>query len=224
MDGQYNSGVHNELDLFMSSKHNHLFQDNHNDEMDGLLEATNVMGNTNDANVVDADHDNNDGETHSEQRMDTRSANYHCLRSEQILQLEAYNTYSINVSVFRDCPYPDEKLQKDLSERLGMNAQQVKFWFQNKRTFSKGKMQRWETQNRWVENERLKTERQAIMLAMQNKTCLKCRGVMVQSQGTSERERLYTENMRLKEELLHATAYLKEGLRRNGMLLPWARN
>ncbi|VAH73786.1 unnamed protein product [Triticum turgidum subsp. durum] len=215
MDGQYNSGVHNELDLFMSSKHNHLFQDNHNDEMDGLLEATNVMGNTNDANVVDADHDNNDGETHSEQRMDTRSANYHCLRSEQILQLEA---------VFRDCPYPDEKLQKDLSERLGMNAQQVKFWFQNKRTFSKGKMQRWETQNRWVENERLKTERQAIMLAMQNKTCLKCRGVMVQSQGTSERERLYTENMRLKEELLHATAYLKEGLRRNGMLLPWARN
>ena len=85
-------------------------------------------------------------------------------------------------------------------------------------------MQRWETQNCWVENERLKTERQAIMLAMQNKTCLKCRGVMVQTQDTSERQRLYTENMRLKEELLHATAYLKEGLRRNGMSLPWARN
>ncbi|KAF7094908.1 hypothetical protein CFC21_097178 [Triticum aestivum] len=127
-------------------------------------------------------------------------------------------------SVFRDCPYPDEKLRKDLSERLGMSAQQVKFWFQNKRTFSKGKMQRWETQNHWVENERLKTEHQAIMLAMQNKTCLKCRGVMVQTQDTSERQCLYTENMRLKEELLHATTYLKEGLRRNGMSLPRARN
>ncbi|XP_044428385.1 homeobox-leucine zipper protein HDG1-like [Triticum aestivum] len=184
MDGewlQYNSGVHNKFDLFMTSKHNHLFQDNHSDEMDGLLEATTVVGNTDDANIVATDHNNNDGETHN------------------------------------------EKLQKDLSERLGMSAQQVKFWFQNKSTFSKGKMQRWETQNRWVENERLKTERQAIMLAMQNKTCLKCRGVMVQTQDTSERQRLYTENMRLKEELLHATAYLKEGLRRNGMSLPWAR-
>ncbi|EMS49412.1 Homeobox-leucine zipper protein ROC4 [Triticum urartu] len=175
---QYNSGVHNEFDLFMTSKHNHLFQDNHSDEMDGLLEATTVVGNTDNANIVAVDHGNNDGETHN------------------------------------------EKLQKDLSERLGMSAQQVKFWFQNKRTFSKGKMQRRETQNRWVENERLKTERQAIMLAMQNKTCLKCRGVMVQTQDTSEHQRLYTENMRLKEELLHATAYLKEGLRRNGMSLP----
>ncbi|VAI73068.1 unnamed protein product [Triticum turgidum subsp. durum] len=218
MDGewlQYNSGVHNEFDLFMTSKHNHLFQDNHSDEMDGLHEATTVVGNTDDANVVAADHNNNDGETHSEQKMAKRRANYHHLHSEQILQLEA---------VFRDCPYPDEKLRKDLSERLGMSAQQVKFWFQNKRTFSKGKMQRWETQNHWVENERLKTEHQAIMLAMQNKTCLKCRGVMVQTQDTSERQCLYTENMRLKEELLHATTYLKEGLRRNGMSLPRARN
>ena len=85
-------------------------------------------------------------------------------------------------------------------------------------------MQRWETQNCWVENERLKTERQAIMLAMQNKTYLKCRKVMVQTQDTSERQRLYTKNMRLKEELLHATAYLKEGIRQNGMSLPWARD
>ena len=78
-------------------------------------------------------------------------------------------------------------------------------------------MKWWWTQHRWVENERLKTERQAIMLAMQNKTCLKCRGVMVQTQDTSEHQRLCTENMRLKEELRRATAYLKEGLYRNGM-------
>ncbi|KAF7041772.1 hypothetical protein CFC21_051522 [Triticum aestivum] len=223
MDGD-NSGVHNEFDLFMTSTHNHLFQHNHSDEMDDLPGASTIVGNTDDANVVVADHDNNDGETHSEQTMATRRAKYHRLCSEQIQQLEAYNTYSINVSVFWDCPYPNEKLRKDLSERLGMSAQQVKFWFQNKRTFNKGKMQRWETQNCWIENKKLKTERQAIMLAMQNKTCLKCRGVMVQTQHTSEFQRLYTENMRLKEELLHATAYLKEGLRRNGMSLPSARD
>ncbi|KAM3314552.1 hypothetical protein ACQJBY_033401 [Aegilops geniculata] len=214
MDGD-NSGVHNEFDLSMTSTHNHLFQHNHSDEMDDLLGVSTIVGNTDDANVVVADHDNNDGETHSEQRMATRRTKYHRLRSEQIQQLEA---------VFRGCPYPNEELRKDLSERLGMSAQQVKFWFQNKRTFNKGKMQRWETQNCWVENEKLKTERQAITLAIENKTCLKCRGVMVQTQHTSEFQRLYTENMRLKEELLHATAYLKEGLRRNGMSLSSARD
>ncbi|VAH88683.1 unnamed protein product [Triticum turgidum subsp. durum] len=212
MDGE-NSGVNNEFNLFMTSTHNHLFQHNYSDEMDDLLGASTIVGNTDDANVVVADHDNNDGETHSEKTMAARRAKYHRLRSEQIQQLEA---------VLRDCPYPNEKLRKDLSERLGTSAQQVKFWFQNKRTINNGKMQRWETQNCWVENEKLKTERQAIMLAMQNKTCLKCRGVMVQTQHTSEFQRLYTENMRLKEELLHATAYLKEGLRRNGMWLPSA--
>lgn len=95
---QYNSGVHNEFDLFMTSTHNHLFQHNHSDEMDDLLGATTIVGNTDDANVVAADQGNNDGETHSEQGMATRPANYHRLRSEQIQQLEAYDTYSINVS------------------------------------------------------------------------------------------------------------------------------
>ncbi|KAI5005394.1 hypothetical protein ZWY2020_032637 [Hordeum vulgare] len=115
--------------------------------------------------------------------------------------------------VFPDYPCPDEKRRKDLSERLGISTKKVKFWFQNKRIFTKVKMQQQETQNRLVENKRLKSEHQAIKLAFQNKTCLKCSGVMVQTQGTSEHHRLYTENMRLKEELLHATAYLAEGVR-----------
>lgn len=92
MDGewpQYNSAVHNDLDFFMTSEHSHLFQHDHGDEMYGLLGATANAGQIDNANDVAADQGTNDGETHSEQRMATRRANYHRLRREQIQQLEA---------------------------------------------------------------------------------------------------------------------------------------
>ena len=101
MDGEfqrYNNVVRNDLDVFMTTEHNHLFQNNHDDEMYGLLGGTANEGKIDNASDVAADKGNNDGETHSEQRMETRRANYHRLRREQIQQLEAYNTYSINVS------------------------------------------------------------------------------------------------------------------------------
>ncbi|XBI16342.1 hypothetical protein VPH35_058614 [Triticum aestivum] len=205
MDGElpeYDSDVQNMLDLFITSEQGHLVQHEHGDEMLGLLGATTNMGNTDDANAA----------TNIEQRMVTRRANYNRLRGEQIQQLEAYNTYSINES-----PYPDAKLRKDLSERLGMSAPQVKFWFQNKRSSSKGKRQLKDTKNLQGENQMLKDENQAIKWVTENKTCLKCAGVMLKTQDTSEHQRLCIENMRLKEELRRATAYLKEGLYRNGI-------
>ncbi|XP_045088129.1 uncharacterized protein [Aegilops tauschii subsp. strangulata] len=115
MDGElpeYDSDVQNMLDLFITSEQGHLLQHEKGDEMHGLLGATTNMGNTDDANAAAADEgNNNDGETNSVQRMMT--------------------------SVFQESPYPDAKLRKDLSERLGMSALQVKFWFQNKRSSSK---------------------------------------------------------------------------------------
>ncbi|VAH00827.1 unnamed protein product [Triticum turgidum subsp. durum] len=211
MDAEFqrsNNVVHNDLDVFMTTEHNHLFQNNHDDEMYGLLGGTANEGKIDNASDVAADKGNNDGETHSEQRMETRRANYHRLRREQIQQLEA---------VFRESPYPDEKLRKTLSKRLGMSAQQVKFWFQNHRSSSKGKMLRQEASTLQLEKQMLNSERQAIILAMQNSTCLKCRGTIVQTQDTSERQRLFMENLKLKEELLLATGHLKEGLHQNGM-------
>ena len=101
MDGEFqrsNNVVHNDLDVFMTTEHNHLFQNNHDDEMYGLLGGTANEGKIDNASDVAADKGNNDGETHREERMETRRYNYHRLRSEQIQQLEAYNTYSIIVS------------------------------------------------------------------------------------------------------------------------------
>ncbi|KAF6987427.1 hypothetical protein CFC21_005076 [Triticum aestivum] len=218
MDGewpQYNSVVLNDLDPFMTSEHNHLLQHDHGDETYGLLGATANVGMIDDTNVVAGNEGNNNGETYSQQRMERRRTNYHRLRIEQIQQLEA---------VFREIPYPDEKLRKTLSERLGMSAQQVKFWFQNHRSNSKGKTQRRETNTLHLENQMLKSDRQAIMLAMENSTCLKCRGAVVQTQDTSERQRLFKENMKLKEELRLATTHLKEGLQQNGMWPRLTRN
>ncbi|XP_048552567.1 homeobox-leucine zipper protein ROC4-like [Triticum urartu] len=211
MDGEFqrdNNLVHNDLDVFMTTEQNHLFQKNHDEEIYGLLGGTANAGKIDNASDVAADKGNNDGETHSEHRMETRRGNYHRLRREQIQQLEA---------VFRESPYPDEKLRKTLSKRLGMSAQQVKFWFQNHRSSSKGKTLRQEASNLQLEKQMLKSERQAIISAMQNSTCLKCRGTIVQTQDTSERQRLFMENLKLKEELLLATKHLKEGLQQNSM-------
>ncbi|VAH00826.1 unnamed protein product [Triticum turgidum subsp. durum] len=211
MDGEFersNKVVHNDLDVFMTTEHNHLFQNNHDDEMYGLLGGTNNERKIDNASDVAADKGNNDGETHSEQRMETWRANYHRLCKEQIQQLEA---------VFRESPYPDEKLWKTLSKRLGMSAQQVKFWFQNHRSSSKGKTLRQEASTLQLEKQMLNSERQAIISAMQNSACLKCRGTIVKTQDTSERQRLFMENLKLKEELMLATEHLKEGLHQNGM-------
>ncbi|XP_048574304.1 homeobox-leucine zipper protein ROC4-like [Triticum urartu] len=205
---QHNSVVLNDLDPFMTSEHNHLLQHDHGDETYGLLGATANVGMIDNTNVVAGNQGNNNGETYSQQRMETRRTNYHRLRREQIQQLE---------SVFREIPYPDEKLRKTLSERLGMSAQQVKLWFQNHRNNSKGKTQRRETNTLQLVNQMLKSDRQAIMSAMENSTCLKCRGAVVRTQDTSERQRLFKENMKLKEELRLAVTHLKEGLQQNGM-------
>ena len=101
MDGEfprYNNVVHNDLDPFMTSEDSHLLQQDHGDETYGLLGATANVGMIDNTNVVAGNQGNNNVETYSEQRMETRRANYHRLRREQIQQLEAYNTYSINVS------------------------------------------------------------------------------------------------------------------------------
>ena len=78
MDGEfqrYNNVVRNDLDVFMTTEHNHLFQNNHDDEMYGMLGSTANAGKIDNASDVAADKGNNDGETHGEQRMETRCAN-----------------------------------------------------------------------------------------------------------------------------------------------------
>ena len=41
---------------------------------------------------------------------------------------------SASCRLFKECPHPDEKQRAELSKRLSLDARQVKFWFQNRRT------------------------------------------------------------------------------------------
>ena len=85
-------------------------------------------------------------------------------------------------------------------------------------------MLRQEASTLQLEKQMLNSERQAIILAMQNSTCLKCRGAVVQTQDTLERQRLFAEHMKLKEEPRLSTTHLKEGLQQNGMWPRLTRN
>ncbi|KAL0362336.1 UNVERIFIED_CONTAM: Homeobox-leucine zipper protein ROC2 [Sesamum calycinum] len=50
---------------------------------------------------------------------------YHRHTAHQIQEMEAF---------FKDCPHPNNRQRKEISQELGMEPLQVKFWFQNKRT------------------------------------------------------------------------------------------
>ncbi|CAM8986225.1 unnamed protein product [Rhodiola kirilowii] len=74
---------------------------------------------------------------------------------------QRHNAYQIQQleAVFRLCPHPDERQRIKLSQRLGLNLNQIKFWFQNKRTQIKTQTEH----NHYIllreENDRLRNEK-----------------------------------------------------------------
>jgi hypothetical protein len=59
------------------------------------------------------------------------------------------------------------------------------------------------------QNESLKANHQALEAALLNKTCPSCGGLILPREKTLQTENLLLENARLKDELFHATEYLK---------------
>ena len=64
-----------------------------------------------------------------------RKKRYHRHTPQQIQELEA---------LFKECLHPDEKQMLELSKRLCLETRQVKFWFQNRRTQMKTRLERHE--------------------------------------------------------------------------------
>ncbi|KFK37767.1 hypothetical protein AALP_AA3G027000 [Arabis alpina] len=125
------------------------------------------------------------GSSGNEERRNTRHTR------QQIEKLEAY---------FKECPHPDEARRHMLGKELNMEPDQIKFWFQNKRTQSKAQDERSANILLRGENDRLQTANAAILEALKNVVCPPCGGPPL---GKEERERsvqkLRLENIRLKK-------------------------
>ncbi|KAI3417477.1 uncharacterized protein J3R85_014433 [Psidium guajava] len=121
-----------------------------------------------------------------------KTKTYHRHTPHQTQRLEAF---------FKDFPHPDENQRRQLSRELGLDPQQIKFWFQNKRTQRKTQNERADNRALRAENERIHCENLAIMEALKSVICPDCGGPPL---GEEERqcnlEKLKTENVQLKEE------------------------
>ncbi|ESQ49775.1 hypothetical protein EUTSA_v10021974mg [Eutrema salsugineum] len=110
---------------------------------------------------------------------------------QQIQRLEAY---------FKECPHPDESQRQQLCKELNLEPDQIKFWFQNKRTQSKAQDERNANILLRGENEKIQCENDAMLEALKNVICPACGGPPF---GSDEREhnlqKLRLENALLKE-------------------------
>ncbi|KAM0924378.1 hypothetical protein ACQ4PT_004989 [Festuca glaucescens] len=121
-----------------------------------------------------------------------RKKRYHRHTPQQIQELEA---------LFKECPHPDEKQRAELSRRLSLDARQVKFWFQNRRTQMKTQLERHENAILKQENDRLRAENMTIREAMRTPMCGGCGSPAMLGEVSLEEQHLRIENERLKDEL-----------------------
>ncbi|KAG8059904.1 hypothetical protein GUJ93_ZPchr0002g24874 [Zizania palustris] len=121
-----------------------------------------------------------------------RKKRYHRHTPQQIQELEA---------LFKECPHPDEKQRAELSRRLSLDARQVKFWFQNRRTQMKTQLERHENALLKQENDKLRAENMTIRDAMRSPMCGSCGSPAMLGEVSLEEQHLRIENARLKDEL-----------------------
>ncbi|KAK2661489.1 hypothetical protein Ddye_000063 [Dipteronia dyeriana] len=118
-----------------------------------------------------------------------------------------HTTQQIRVleSVFKDFPHPNDKQRNDLSERLGLEIRQIKFWFQNRRTQMKTQSERHDNVMLRKKNNRIRAENEMLKEAIKNPLCTICGSLVAMSGGGGgeidfEMEKLKLENFRLKDE------------------------
>ncbi|KAF0918955.1 hypothetical protein E2562_027506 [Oryza meyeriana var. granulata] len=124
------------------------------------------------------------------------------------LQRLTNKQWEILEGFFSICGHPDEGQKKHLSETTGLGLDQVKFWFQNKRTQVKNMCSKEENYKLTVENEILRDENRRIKLAHCNAICLTCRNSSVQNQLAVEMERIKGQSEWLQQEIARSNGAL----------------
>ncbi|CAA3015665.1 homeobox-leucine zipper HDG11-like, partial [Olea europaea subsp. europaea] len=112
--------------------------------------------------------------------------------TQQLQQLESF---------FKECPYPDVNQRQQLSRELALDTNQIKFWFQNKRTQTKTRRERADNSTLRSANERMHCENLAIKEALKNIICPTCDGPRPDEEERQRNlQKLRMENSLLKEE------------------------
>ncbi|GFP79537.1 homeobox-leucine zipper protein roc7, partial [Phtheirospermum japonicum] len=104
---------------------------------------------------------------------------------------------------FRDCPHPGNKQRTELSQDIGIDPLQVKFWFQNKRTQMKTKHERQNNTNLRAENEKIRAENVRFREALSNLSCPSCGSMADIGDVLLDERHLRMENARLRDEVMH---------------------
>ena len=68
---------------------------------------------------------------------ESKPLNFWCFLCNSVqLKISLFN-WLCQWRFYKECPHPDEEQRRDLSKELGLEPNQIKFWFQNKRTQTK---------------------------------------------------------------------------------------
>ncbi|KAK0595627.1 hypothetical protein LWI29_008481 [Acer saccharum] len=143
------------------------------------------------------DHNANDDQDAHDDDQEPPRKNSHRHTSRQIQVLESF---------FQEFPHPDENQRTELSEKLGLECRQIKFWFQNRRTQMKTQKERHENMRLRQEHNMSRVESEMLKEAMRNPLCTSCGSLVAATGGCGgesnfELDQLRLENARLKEEL-----------------------
>ncbi|KAK4838057.1 hypothetical protein QYF36_010637 [Acer negundo] len=100
---------------------------------DGYESRSGRNNNTNNVEAIGSgdDLDANDHQDAHDDDQEPPRKKSHRHTSRQIQVLESF---------FQEFPHPDENQRTELSEKLGLECRQIKFWFQNRRTQMKAKL------------------------------------------------------------------------------------
>ncbi|CAN6270540.1 unnamed protein product [Urochloa humidicola] len=137
--------------------------------------------------VQRADHVNTDqDEDENEQSSENGQPRF---TPEQIQELE---------SLFQQCPHPDDEIYQDIAAMVGIEASQVKFWFQSRHRQMQENSDEAENNSIRQQNRKLLAENKKLQQQLLPRPCGSCR------HPTDEKWRLFSENMRLSSTYMRA--------------------
>ncbi|XP_004980253.1 homeobox-leucine zipper protein ROC6-like [Setaria italica] len=184
MDNEWQLNSNNEQGMGLNPGNETAYPNwiNHMEEydIDALLDAE---------DHVNTDQDEDDEEHHHDGSKSSKRGKNR-FTAKQIEQLE---------SLFQLSAHPDDPTRQELADKIGLEARQVKFWFQNQRTKTKAKAVGDQNKDIKQENAQLHAEN---MKLQQTLACGRCRD------PTEHKWHLLNENARLKDTKRRAQEYL----------------